>query len=417
MAVESANPIATSAREPNSASDAFRIEMFTSFEEVEPIAQEWDSLIKDLNGSLYMTFDWGRVWWRHYGSGRDLRLFVIRQGEALAGVLPIFIDRIGVVPLRARVARMVGCDFTIAMVNPPIRPEVATGAFTGIVSQLMQRDRCDIVHVGPVSGAVPQLESLRACAAALSHEVTILRDREVGSHTVFEVPSGFDSYIQGLSKNQRSNYRRNINKLNNSFRFEVDVVRDGPALMREFDAFVQMHQAQWQAVNKLGHFGDWPQSLEFTGELVRTFSAKNGVRLIRLIADEQVVSYYFCFELNGTYYWRLPARLVGDQWDQFALGRVGLFKMLEVAAAEGATAIEAGNGYYEYKEKLNAKTFPLYSFVIGGRGTISRSRARLAIVLSDILNLVYYRVWFSRIAPRFGIPLRPLWKRWIRSRF
>jgi CelD/BcsL family acetyltransferase involved in cellulose biosynthesis len=281
----------------------------------------------------------------------------------------------------------------------------------------MQRDRCDIVHVGPVSGAVPQLESLRACAAALAHEVTILRDREVGSHTVFEVPSGFDSYIQGLSKNQRSNYRRNINKLNNTFRFEVDVVRDGPALMREFDTFVQMHQAQWQAVNKLGHFGDWPKSLEFTGELVRTFSAKNGVRLIRLIADEQIVSYYFCFELNGTYYWRLPARLVGEQWDQFALGRVGLFKMLEVAAAEGAKAIEAGNGYYEYKEKLNAKTFPLYSFVIGGRGAISRGRARLAIVLSDILNLVYYRVWFSRIAPRFGIPLRPLWKRWIRSRF
>ena len=69
------------------------------------------------------------------------------------------------------------------------------------------------------------------------------------------------------------------------------------------------------------------------------------------------------------------------------------------------------------KIQRESQDIPGYQFVIGGRGTISRSRARLAIVLSDILNLVYYRVWFSRIAPRFGIPLRPLWKRWIRSRF
>ena len=121
--------------------------------------------------------------------------------------------------------------------------------------------------------------------------------------------------------------------------------------------------------------------------------------------------------MNGTYYWRLPARLNGEQWDRFALGRVGLMKMIEVAAAEGATAIEAGTGRYEYKEKLNAKTLPLHSVVLCRRGLAPRLRARLTLAHGDILDFAYYRLWFNRVAPRIGILRRPLWRSWIRRRF
>jgi CelD/BcsL family acetyltransferase involved in cellulose biosynthesis len=391
-----------------------QLQTFTSFEAAEPIAPEWDELIAALDGSLYMTFDWCRVWWRHYGDGRDLRLFAVRDGERLAGVLPFFVERSGMPLLRARVAKLAGSDFTIAMVNPPLQPGVAAEAFGAAMKQLFEDDRCDLVHVGPISGAAPSLDGIRRAAAG----ARTVRDRESGSHTLFELPEGFDAYMQGLSKNQRSNYRRNVNKLGKAFEFEVDVVRGGPELEREFEAFVEMHQAQWQADNRLGHFGDWPGSLEFTRDLVRTLARTDRVRLVRLIADGEVVSYYFCFELRGTYYWRLPARLVGERWDQFALGRVGLLKMLEVAAAEGATAIEAGSGRYEYKEKLNARSLPLHSIALGRRnGVASSLRARSALALGDTLNLAYYRLWFSRVAPALGMPLRPLWRSWIRTRF
>ena len=178
-----------------------------------------------------------------------------------------------------------------------------------------------------------------------------------------------------------------------------------------------MHQAQWQAMNKLGHFEDWPASREFSWDLVRTFARTGRVRLVRLLADGKVLAYYWCFALNRTYYWRLSARLVGEQWDQYALGRVGVVKMMEVAAADGVTAIEAGVGSYGYKENLNAKTFPLYSLAVSGRGPVSRLRARLTLACGDMLNFAYYRVWYLRIAPRVGIFRRPLWRSWIRRRF
>ena len=392
-----------------------RLEEFDSFEAAEAIAPEWDDLVARLEGSLYMSFSWCRVWWSHYGQGRELRLMAVRAGEELVGVLPMFVERLGAVIGRARVSKLVGSDSTLAIVDPPLQADAAAEALRMAMDKLFRDDRCDLVHFGPCSDET-QVAAIRTSVADLGDEARMIRDRESGSSTIFEMPEGFEAYLRSLSKNQRSNYRRNLNKLNAAFDFTVDVVRDAQTVEHEFDAFVEMHQAQWNEVNKLGHFGDWPASREFTRDLVQTLAPRDGVRLIRLSADEQVVSYYFCFQLDETVYWRLPARLTGD-WDQFAVGRVGLLKMMEVAAAEGATTIEAGNGRYEYKDKLNAQTLPLYSLSVRRRGVTAAWRARVTLALGDALHLAYYRVWYQRIAPRVGFRRRPLWRSWIRRRF
>ena len=68
---------------------------------------------------------------------------------------------------------------------------------------------------------------------------------------MFQLPDSFDSHLKGVSRSRRAIYRRNLNKLNKAFDFEVDVGRDGPELEREFDAFIAMHQVQWRAINRL----------------------------------------------------------------------------------------------------------------------------------------------------------------------
>ena len=162
-----------------------------------------------------------------------------------------------------------------------------------------------MVHVGPSPATGSQLPAIRSAAAGCSRFALTLRDEDAGSHTVFELPDGFDAYLKDVSRNRRANYRRNLNKLNKAFDFEVDVVRDGPELESEFDAFIAMHQVQWRAINKLGHFDDWPGSREFSRDLVRTLAAEGRVRLIRLLADGEPVAYYWCFRMDDTFYWRL----------------------------------------------------------------------------------------------------------------
>jgi CelD/BcsL family acetyltransferase involved in cellulose biosynthesis len=392
-----------------------RLETFTSFDDAEALAPEWDELVARLDGSLYMSFSWCRVWWDHYGDGRALRLLAVREHDELVGVLPFFVERMGAVLGRARVAKLVGSDFTLATVDPPVQSGAATEALALAMTQLFRDDRCHLVHYGPCSEDAP-LEAIRESVAVLAGEARIIRDRESDSQTIFEMPDGFDAYLKSLTSKVRSNYKRNLKKLGEAFNFSYDVVADPATLEHEFEAFIEMHQAQWKANKKLGHFDDWPGSREFARDLVKDLARTNQVRLIRLSANDQVVSYCFCFRLNDTFYWRLSGRLSGE-WDQFGVGRIAVMNMMEAAASEGATAVEAGTGRYEYKEKLQAKTLPVRSISVRRRGVASASLARATLALGDLLHLAYYRIWFQRVAPRLGFLRGPLWRSWIRRRF
>jgi len=88
-----------------------------------------------------------------------------------------------------------------------------------------------------------------------------------------------------------------------------------------------------------------------------------------------------------------------------------------VAAAEGATLVEAGTGRYGYKEELNAQTLPLHSVVLCRRGLAPRLCTHLTLAYGALLNLVYYRMWFVRVRPRLRTLRAPLWRGWIRRRF
>lgn len=397
--------------------ETVRAETFTSFEQAREIEPEWDALAAELNGSLYMTFGWCEVWWRHYGARRELRVVAVRSGGELVGVLPLFLDQLATPLGRARVAKLVGSDFTLAVMEPLVTPDVAPDAFALTFEQLFAQDRVDMVHLGPCSATAPHVVSAARAAASTLDAAQIVRDRESGSHTVFNMSDGFEGYLKALSSHQRSNYRRKLKKLNNAFTVELDVVESGPALEREFAAFVEMHQAQWKAVDKLGHFDDWPRARDYSWDLVRTLAASDRVRLVRMLADDRVVAYYWCFALGGTYYWRLSARLYGQEWDQFALGRVGVVKMMELANTDGATEIEAGIGSYGYKENLNAETHPLRSITVRRNGLLPRLRTLFTLGYGDFLDLAYYRVWYIRLAPRAKLLQRPLWRSWIRRRF
>ena len=74
--------------------ESVRAQTFTSFEDAHAIMLEWDALVAALNGSLYMTFAWCEVWWRHYSARRELRVVAVRSRDELVGVLPFFIDRL-----------------------------------------------------------------------------------------------------------------------------------------------------------------------------------------------------------------------------------------------------------------------------------------------------------------------------------
>jgi CelD/BcsL family acetyltransferase involved in cellulose biosynthesis len=390
--------------------------VFSSFEEILGMQEEWDSFVESVNGDIYLTFDWCRIWWQHYGRGRRLSIFLFREGGSLVGLMPVFIETVWLGPVWLKMAKFVGSDSTTNMVNPPIKFNYAEDIFKSLLQYLIKEYKCDTVWFGPMSGDCAPVSSLRSACSQISRLAVVMQEKVRSPYTVFILPDSFDEYLTSLSSQWRANYRRYMNLLLKKFTVNIEAVQNEKDVAKEYEYFREMHDLQWQSEGKLGHFNDWPRGVEFNRDQLRVQAKLNRAKLIRLTADSEAVSYFLCYVFGNTLHARLSARAFGTEWNKYSLGRVGLIKMIEWAIGQGIQRIEAGAGHYDYKIKLGGKEYPLYTIMLVRKQWFPRLRAYIFANLSSLLHFCYYRIWFNRLVPKLPFKRRPLWKLWIRTR-
>ena len=375
---------------------------------------EWDNFVESVGSDVYMSPSWCRVWWRHYGRG-ELCVLEYRHLGEIVGLLPLFIETIWIFPVRLRIARLVGSDSTISVIKLALSAKHATAVLASAMRALFVTERCDIVLIAPLAGEA-QRHTTISSAASMSG-ITIVRTKATGCYSCFELPDTYSDYEKSLAKRQRENLRRDQKQLGKAHKVEVEVVTDGQKLERAVIDFIEMHERQWRARNRLGHFGDWRGSESFTQDLVTTLAPLNGVRLIRLMLDGKVIAWEFLLRFGRVVHWRLPAREAGENWDKLGLGRLGLAYMLRASIDEGAAVVEGGPGHYEYKVKHGAKEYPIESYLLAA-SKAGRLKGNWFALSAFVIDLVYYRLWFLRLHP-----LLPSWCRgplsglWMRRRF
>jgi len=134
--------------------------VLTTFDEVTCSQSEWDEASLRLGGSIYMSYDWLRVWWEFYGKGKELRLFIFRDGQRIVALLPLYLEILGVSPVKLRVARLVGANIPPKAFDPAVDEGASQAVFEHVINRLFLWDKCDLLSYGPVSG-------LRKCYTGL----------------------------------------------------------------------------------------------------------------------------------------------------------------------------------------------------------------------------------------------------------
>ena len=295
--------------------------IFESFDRLAVVRDEWDKVVARFGGDIYFTFDWLETWWKHYGADRSLRCFLIRQGERPIAALPFLVETFGFGPARVRVARFVGANSTIPVFSPAIEPGHDEEVLRLVFDDLFGRRHCDAVSLSPLSDLC-SLATSAVAICAVEDDYAIARNDSVAPHTVFTLPASFDEYFSALAKQTRSNYRRDMRNLDQVGELAHHVLKGEDASGR-FSDFVALHGQQWREVGKSGHFGDWPDSLSFNRVLVERFARRGQVRLYELMFENETLSLQFGFLLGDRFFWRLPARRVGERWDKAGIGRAG----------------------------------------------------------------------------------------------
>ena len=153
---------------------------------------EWDAFVSSVSGDIYMTFDWCRVWWQHYGAGRRLRVLIYTAEQKIVGIVPLFVDTIWIGPTWLRVAKIVGGDYSLQICDPPVAKEWADSIFRHLADRVFSEERCDAVHVGPVPSVSMSREAMRNACLLAPAPRPLLRDRAADVGTVFNLPESFE---------------------------------------------------------------------------------------------------------------------------------------------------------------------------------------------------------------------------------
>ena len=391
------------------------MQIYDSFDELSSMQQEWDSFVEDVGSEIFLTYDWCRIWWKYYGKHRDLKVFVFRKDTNLVGIIPLFFERIWLGPVYVRALKIVGSDFGIFTISLPVQKQYLNIVIEKLLSDLFGGYQCDILDIGPLGGLYECLDELtEACRRfSLSYCVAVV-DTDV--HTYFKLANSWDGYLASLKKKERQLMRSCYKKIDkDSFELNTEFAT-ADDFGQKFDKFTQIHQSQWQKLGKAGHFGDWPQSLQFHREVAYSQLKHNRLRLLEVRLTEDCFAYQYSYSFGDKYFELLIGRSIPDDLSYIDLGRVVFGEQLKNAIKEDKHYVDSMRGRYEYKLNWGGKLFPVKTIYIWRREPLVRARVFAFRILALLLRICYYRIWYCRIRPRLPfIRKNPLWKVWIRT--
>ena len=394
-------------------------QVFESFESLLRIQPEWDNFVESLGCDIFLTYDWCKIWWKYYGGKKQLRIFVFRYQGELVGLLPTYIEKIGIGPVAVKVARIVGTTFVLAEVNPPVAGVYMRQVMEQWLKRLSSEFKPDIVCVGPIPGTYDRIDQLVGECAAYDNHRFIVEKNETGVLTIFRLGASLDEYLTSLSGKERhevNRHCRNILKVapGKDSRIIFESV-SASELSSSFDEFIRMHNFQWQRLGQSGHFNEWPNSEEFHREAAESQLKRGRLRLFKVCIGQTCIGYEYAYKFSRTYFHYLNARTSAEEFERVAVGKVSFCEFVKKAVAEDINLVNSMRGRYEYKIRMGGMLVPIHAVLILRRDLFGNLRVRMFKCLSWLLNICYYKIWFSRIASKLPWHRRPLWNLWIRT--
>ena len=317
-----------------------------SFDSLQP---EWLELLnKTVDGDVFQSPQWLRTWWDCFGKGASLKLFSIRSGSELIGILPMM-QRGSTLSF---IADPDVCDFHDAIVSGPQCAE----ALTHLVKTCLSSGITTI----ELSGLRPDsfiLSNIPPVAEALG--LTTESAHEDTSPWISPLTDSWDAYLNQLSGKDRHELKRKMRRLDASGLspkyYSVDKIS---AQSNEMDDFLKL-----MALSREEKHGFLTQEREhFFRTLIENLSKAGIVKIFFLDLESKRVSACICFDYKNVY------ALYNSGFDPaYANLSVGLLLKaysIQDAIANKRKAFDFLRGSEDYKYNLGAKDVPLTKLIL-----------------------------------------------------
>lgn len=311
-----------------------------------PEAQWAEVLAESATPSVFLTHAWQRIWWEHFGEGKELHLLSVWAGGRLAGIAPLVRDEDGAFGFSGGVDVSDYLDF-IAL------PEYRDFVFAQVLDYLRAQG-CTRADFHCIPAASPTVEQFTGAAAYAGFLVTT-RNEDVCP--ILPLPESWDAFLGLLSKKDRHELRRKLRRLEGAGEFRIyapDRRNDPDALAQDLTDFFRLHRLSRE------------EKAEFMTQEMEAFFRATAQHFVPLGVQKT----YF-MELDGV---RVAAAICFDQHNNLYLYNSGYdhaYSHLSVGLLLKALcirdAIETGKAVFDflrgdepYKYDLGGKDVPIF---------------------------------------------------------
>ena len=288
---------------------------------------EWLRL-GEASGNIFSTWEWNSIWWSHFGDGRRLLTFVLRDDGGVAAIVPLY----GWRERPLRILRFLGHGHG-DLLGPvcPRDPKLAADALRAA----LERSDFD-VFVGDWLLADENWSEQLGGRILRETGYPILR---------FEVGS-WDEFLASRTRSFRKDARAEVRKLEREHDVRFRMTEDAESLESDLDTVFHLHTARFGAHEDCHFCGE---NQAFQREFAAAALERGWLRLWILEVDGQSVSTEYGFRFGGSYFAYQTGR--DPAWDRSSVGSVLEMHTVRRALEEGIAEYRflQGNESYKYR--------------------------------------------------------------------
>lgn len=310
----------------------------------------WRQLLAgDPDRHIFASPRWNKLWWEEFGGGKDLLLVVMKRGDAVAAVVPLYRKIDG----DRKILRFVGgidlTDYLGPVCSLEDRSDVADTLVEWLTTTEVEWDEFD-AHNMPVPFGFAEFLVERADRKGLTFTI----DQEETS-AVLLLPQDWDGYLESLDSKERRELKRKRRRLGREHPDATLRTATAETLDADLRTFVEMHRG---AEGHKGHFMR-PEIATFFERVARSFIQVDWLRLDFLEIGGRAVASTFSFQTDTTFY--LYNSAYEPDAARLSPGLVLVSQLVERSIEEGLAQFDFLRGPERYKYQLGGQAVPLHN--------------------------------------------------------
>ena len=349
------------------------IKLITHNIDFELLEKEWNELAWKSDTHIFQTFEWNRIWWKHFGTEKKLRIIAVYAENKLVGIAPFFEDDVTLFGRKVYSGLRLLGSYVSQPAGEPLMGSISYSDYLDCIiypgyekifyKQILEYFReitseFDEIILDEVSEESSMCNKMIPLMVENDSWVNF-KIEQASISPVILLDSTWKEYLTSMNVKDRYNARRYFkrSKQGNSKAFKIEKIKHADELTGVLKEMIRMHQKQWNSRGFAGTFAEKRMS-NFFIEIAHTFYEKGWIEFNKAIPAESndiiVAVDVFLTYKNRVY-------LMHRGMDEDSLyrkqgpGNVLLYTRLNEAIHEGVKVFDMLRGSEEFKLRMATK--------------------------------------------------------------